>query len=86
MVIIGFDFHPGFQQIAMLDRESGEVKGLRLEHREEPRQFYAGLQGEEVLVGAEACGYTQWFEQMLGELGHLREKSSSGGREFVLNH
>ena len=23
-----------------------------------------------MLVGIEACGYTQWFEQMLEEMGH----------------
>jgi hypothetical protein len=70
MLIIGCDFHPGFQQIAMLDTESGEVRDLRLVHQQEARQFYAGLQGKEVLVGVEACGYTQWFEQMLEQLGH----------------
>jgi transposase len=70
MVIIGCDFHPGFEQIAMLDTESGEVRDLRLGHKEEARKFYAGLQGQEVLVGVEACGYTQWFEQMLEGMGH----------------
>jgi len=70
MVIIGCDFHPGFQQIAVLDTESGEVRDLRLAHQQQAREFYAGLQGKEVLVGVEACGYTQWFEQMLEGLGH----------------
>jgi transposase len=70
MVIIGCDFHPGFQQIAMLDRETGEVTEKRLAHREEAERFYAALRGQEVLVGVEACGYTQWFEQMLEGMGH----------------
>ena len=70
MVIIGCDFHPGFQQIAMMDMDTGEVRQLRLAHREEAQKFYAGLRGRELLVGMEACGYTQWFEQMLEEMGH----------------
>lgn len=70
MVIIGCDFHPGFQQIALLDTQSGEVRDLRLAHQQEAREFYAGFQGQEVLLGVEACGYTQWFEQMLEEMGY----------------
>jgi transposase len=70
MVIIGCDFHPGFQQIAMVETEIGEVKQARLEHKQEAEQFYASLCGQEVLVGIEACGYTQWFEQMLERMGH----------------
>jgi transposase len=73
MVIIGCDFHPGFQQIAVLDTGSGEVRDLRLGHQEEARRFYASLQGREVLVGVEACGYTQWFEQMLEQMGHRHQ-------------
>lgn len=70
MVIIGCDFHPGFQQIAMLDQETGEVQQVRLGHREEAERFYAALREQEVLVGIEASGYTQWFEQMLEQMGH----------------
>lgn len=70
MVIIGCDFHPGFQQIAMVATEGGEIRHLRLAHKEEAEQFYRLLCGREVLVGIEACGYTQWFEQMLEQLGH----------------
>lgn len=70
MVIIGCDFHPGFQQIAMVDTETGKVRHVQLGHKQEAEWFYASLQGKEVLVGIEACGYTQWFEQMLDEMGH----------------
>jgi transposase len=70
MVIIGCDFHPGFQQVAMLATATGEVKHMRLGHKQEAERFYASLRGEEVLVGVEACGYTQWFEQMLEQMGH----------------
>ncbi|HEY1423900.1 MAG TPA: IS110 family transposase [Candidatus Acidoferrum sp.] len=71
MKIIGCDFHPSYQQIAMLDQQSGEVvvKALRHEAKEEVRSFYAALQGP-VRVGIEASGQSQWFEQLLGDLGH----------------
>ena len=35
MVIIGCDFHPGFEQIAMVETDSGEMRQLRLGHKEE---------------------------------------------------
>ena len=70
MKIIGCDFHTRQQQIEMLDRESGEIVQLRLEHHNgEARRFYEQLRGP-VIVGIEATGYTRWFEQMLAELGH----------------
>src|SRR6202048_3294439 len=71
MKIIGCDFHPGYQQIAMLDSVTGEMveKALSHERKEEVRAFYAGLEGP-VRVGIEASGQSQWFEQMLTELGH----------------
>jgi transposase len=68
MMIIGCDFHPGFQQIAMLDTETGEHTGRRLTPSE-AIQFYSQLKGQ-VLVGMEGCGNTLWFERLLAELGH----------------
>jgi hypothetical protein len=35
MLIIGCDFHPGFQQVAIFDNRSGEISQRRLRHREE---------------------------------------------------
>ena len=40
MIIIGCDYHPGFQQIAFVDTDSGEWNERRLGHREEAEQFY----------------------------------------------
>jgi transposase len=68
MKIIGCDFHPGFQQIAMVDTETGEYTEKTLT-RSEAIQFYRQLQGK-VLVGMEGCGNTLWFERLLAELGH----------------
>ena len=73
MVIIGCDFHPSFQQVAIFDNLSGEIGERRLGHREEAEQFYrrlrAELGGEPVRVGMEACGQYPWFERLLAELG-----------------
>ncbi len=70
MKIVGCDLHTRYQQIAMLDKETGELIERRLEHANgEARAFYAGLQGP-VRVGIEATGHTRWFERMLAELGH----------------
>ena len=42
MIIIGADYHPGFQQIAFVDTDTGELQERRLEHREEAETFYRG--------------------------------------------
>src|SRR6266446_7260991 len=70
MKIIGCDFHPSYQQIAMMDTETGELWEGRLEHEQgEARRFYQALQGQTVRVGMEAVGNSHWFEQLLAELG-----------------
>ncbi|MGA8073698.1 MAG: IS110 family transposase [Candidatus Acidiferrales bacterium] len=70
MHIVGCDFHSRYQQIAVLNEETGEVVERRLEHENgEARAFYASLP-KPVRVGLEATGYTQWFERLLQELGH----------------
>src|SRR5207248_2315772 len=33
MLIVGCDYHPGFQQIAFVDTETGEFEERRLQHR-----------------------------------------------------
>jgi transposase len=70
MLIIGLDYHPGFQQIAFVDTETGECGERRLEHSEEAEQFYRELQtrGVRVRVGMEASGHARWFERLLAEL------------------
>ncbi len=70
MIIIGCDYHPGFQQIAFVDTETGELNELRLEHREEAEKFYHELTAREmkVRVGMEASGHARWFERLLAEL------------------
>lgn len=70
MLIIGCDFHSRFQQIAMLDAETGEVVDRRLEHESgEAAAFYASLHGK-ARVGVEATGSLAWFERLLRRHGH----------------
>ena len=70
MIIVGCDYHPGFQQIAFVDTDSGELQERRLPHREEAEKFYRDLaaQGTKVRVGMEASGHARWFERLLAEL------------------
>jgi transposase len=69
MLIIGCDFHPGFQQVAVFDKRTGKYEQRRLGHRGEAEQFYHSLAGQEVRVGMEACGHYPWFERLLAECG-----------------
>src|ERR1700749_1765872 len=69
MVIIGCDFHPGVQQVAVFDNRTGEIQEKKLLHRAEAEQFYRSLSGQPVRVGMEACGNYPWFERLLAELG-----------------
>ena len=70
MLIIGCDYHPGVQQIAFMDTETGEFGERRLEHGEgEAEKFYRDLRqrGISVRVGMEATGHARWFERLLEE-------------------
>ena len=70
MLIIGCDYHPGFQQIACVDTETGELSERRLAHREQAEQFYRELKQQAlcVRVGIESSGHSRWFERLLDEL------------------
>jgi transposase len=70
MIIIGCDYHPGFQQIAFVETETGDYGEQRLENSEGAETFYRDLaaQGKKVRVGMEASGHARWFERVLAEL------------------
>jgi transposase len=70
MKIVGCDFHPSFQQVAILDVSTGEVLDLKLMHANgEAERFYRELEAP-VLVGMESIGNSLWFEQLLERYGH----------------
>lgn len=70
MKIVGCDFHPRWQQVAVLDVESGEIAEHKLMNGDgEAEQFYRALEAP-ALIGMEACGNSQWFIDQLEGLGH----------------
>ena len=70
MRILGCDFHPSWQQVAVLDSETGEVSERKLVNGDgEAERFYRTLPVPS-LVGVEACGNSQWFIELLPQLGH----------------
>lgn len=70
MKIVGCDFHPSFQQIAVLETVTGEIEERRLcNSGGEAEQFYREL-AEPALIGMEAVGNSLWFEQLVARLGH----------------
>jgi transposase len=70
MIIVGCDFHPGWQQVAIFDASTGEVAERKLVHGDgEAERFYRSLPVP-ASIGVEACGNSQWFLELLEGLGH----------------
>ena len=71
MLIIGCDFHAGFQVLVIFDNGSGVRTEKRLGHPAEAVAFYRLLQeqGEQVRVGIEGGAPCQWFRGLLAECG-----------------
>ena len=70
MMIIGCDFHPSWQQIAWLDSATGETGERKLMHASgEAQRFYQQLAAP-ALIGIEATGNSQWFIELVEDLGH----------------
>src|SRR5271156_1889842 len=70
MMIIGCDFHPSWQQVSWLDTESGDCGERKLVHASgDAKMFYQQL-ALPVLIGMEATGNSQWFVELVADLGH----------------
>ena len=70
MMIIGCDFHPSWQQIAWFDSATGETGEQKLVHATgDAKAFYQRLEAP-VLVGMEATGNSQWFLELVQDMGH----------------
>jgi len=70
MKIVGCDFRPSHQQIAVVDTLSGEVRELKLTHQDgHAERFYCELEAP-ALIGIEAVGNSQWFVDLAHLLGH----------------
>ena len=71
MKIVGCDFHPSWQQVAVFDPETGEIAELKLLNGDgEAERFYRELEAP-ALIGIEACGNSQWFIELAEQLGHV---------------
>jgi transposase len=70
MMIIGCDFHPSWQQVSWLDTETGETGEQKLVHVSgDAKAFYQPL-ATPALIGMEATGNSQWFIELVQDLGH----------------
>ena len=70
MIIVGCDFHPSWQQVAIFDSATGEVVERKLIHgKGEAEQFYRACRYRAQLEWR-ACGNSQWFIELLEQLGH----------------
>ena len=70
MMIIGCDFHPSWQQVSWLDTETGDCGERKLVHASiDAKMFYQQLAAP-VLIGMEATGNSQWFIELVEDLGH----------------
>jgi transposase len=67
---IGVDIHARQQTLSYLDTADGTTGQVELQHeRDDIKGFYSKFEGE-VIIGIEACGYTNWFEELMEQLGH----------------
>ncbi len=68
-IYCGVDFHARQQVVAWCNTNDGEIWFIKHDHErvEKVREFYSAF-AEPVIVGLEACGYSQWFEDLLFEL------------------
>jgi len=70
MMIIGCDFHPSWQQIAWLDTETGETGEQKLVHASGEAEAFYRQRAAPALIGVEATGNSQWFIELVEDLGH----------------
>jgi transposase len=67
---IGVDIHARQQTLSYLNTADGTAGQVELSHeRDDIKGFYSKFEGE-VIIGIEACGYTNWFEELVEQLGH----------------
>ena len=70
MLIVGCDYHPRWQQVAWLDTETGETGEQKLVNGDgEAERWYRQLPVPS-LIGLESTGNSQWFVDLLRQIGH----------------
>jgi transposase len=67
---IGVDIHARQQTLSYLDTEDGTTGQVVLDHEvDDIKEYYSKFKGE-VIIGIEACGYSNWYEELIERLGH----------------
>jgi len=72
MLIVGFDYHPKWQQVAWFDTETGEIGERKLVNGDGEAERWYGQLPVPSLIGLDATGNSQWFLDLLNQLGHER--------------
>ena len=70
MTIVGCDFHPSWQQVAIFDSSTGEIVEHKLVNGNGEAERFYRLLPVRSLIGVESCGNSQWFVELLEKLGH----------------
>jgi transposase len=70
MLIVGCDYHPRWQQVAWFDTETGEIGEQKLMNGNGEAERWYGQLPVPSLIGLEATGNSQWFIDLLNQLGH----------------
>ena len=65
MVLIGCDFHPGWQQVSWLNRETGETGDQKLVHEAGATEKFYNQFPVGSRIGMEATGNCQWFLELM---------------------
>ena len=91
MLIIGCEFHPGFQQVAMFDNQTGEYEEKRLTHaaEAEKRKRWSEAGGTE-LQKLDLLPYTaerrqqllRPFDRLQGEIAELNRQVEAEVKRF----
>jgi hypothetical protein len=70
VTIVGCDFHPSWQQVAIFDSSTGEIVEHKLGNGNGEAERFYRLLPVRSLIGVESCGNSQWFVELLEKLGH----------------
>src|SRR5437588_6767150 len=70
MMIVGCDFHPSWQQVSWLDTETGDCGERKLVHANGDAKMFYQQVAAPALIGLEAKGNSQWFIELVEDLGH----------------
>lgn len=70
MLIVGCDFHPSWQQVAVFDPGTGEVTERRLVNGTGEAEAFCRQLPSPSLIGVEASGNSDWFLKLAEQLGH----------------